>query len=592
MASPAVDSSARHGVFVQRYAVGLTKDFEPVLEALKERIAIHLSSGAPTDEIIKQIQSSMTDIYAKYDEELNKQLIQFANAEQDFTIAQAANMAGAELKPPPTLWADVKSKPLQLIRSGDTPLLEPFIKDWEEAQILRVERAIRSGVMEGLTHTEILKGIVKEGSTLDSLATSNKMMIRTAVNHVSNEARAATYAANPDIVGHEWVAKLDARTTDICRGLDGDVFIYDKDSPILFPPAHIGACAKGTMITTKSGLTAIEDVKVGDYVLTHNNRFKKVTIVMCREHKGKMIDLVFNDDSRISLTHDHPILSRSEGWINAEDANTRTVLFQNDKELVRPEDAFGSEVAQAVLIDSHNIKTEVTEELISYGIFSFTTGMSSSINLNNRIIDNEIYNVLPNSPLKKVSNPNTIKELKNKGFVLGGFIPKIVGKGFRDSFFNSFHVARVALRHSLAACIAALLCPAWVLLSPVIVAARSFNMLLISSNRIQSRSGLYPKFYAPLSNSVIGKAILTLYHSKALAFNPVVIFNKLYKSIISKHKSSKWFSAPIKSIVEYNANTMVYNLAIEEDETYIANNILVHNCRSTTAPIFREGITE
>lgn len=35
---------------------------------------------------------------------------------------------------------------------------------------------------------------------------------------------------------------------------------------------------------------------------------------------------------------------------------------------------------------------------------------------------------------------------------------------------------------------------------------------------------------------------------------------------------------------------MVYNLSIDEDETYIANGFLVHNCRSTTAPLFKEDV--
>ncbi|MFR7443151.1 MAG: Hint domain-containing protein [Sellimonas intestinalis] len=32
---------------------------------------------------------------------------------------------------------------------------------------------------------------------------------------------------------------------------------------------------KGTLITTHRGLIPIEDIKMGDMVLTHKNRFKK-----------------------------------------------------------------------------------------------------------------------------------------------------------------------------------------------------------------------------------------------------------------------------------------------------------------------------
>lgn len=42
----------------------------------------------------------------------------------------------------------------------------------------------------------------------------------------------------------------------------------------------------------------------------------------------------------------------------------------------------------------------------------------------------------------------------------------------------------------------------------------------------------------------------------------------------------------IKSIERKHYKGYVHNLAVEGDETYFANNILVHNCRSTLVPIF------
>lgn len=44
--------------------------------------------------------------------------------------------------------------------------------------------------------------------------------------------------------------------------------------------------------------------------------------------------------------------------------------------------------------------------------------------------------------------------------------------------------------------------------------------------------------------------------------------------------------ARIKSINKKNINKeRLYNLAVEGDESYIANDIVVHNCRSTLIPI-------
>ena len=39
-------------------------------------------------------------------------------------------------------------------------------------------------------------------------------------------------------------------------------------------------------------------------------------------------------------------------------------------------------------------------------------------------------------------------------------------------------------------------------------------------------------------------------------------------------------------------NEKLYNLAVEYDESYIAGNIIVHNCRSLFAPVFRQDDEE
>ena len=44
-------------------------------------------------------------------------------------------------------------------------------------------------------------------------------------------------------------------------------------------------------------------------------------------------------------------------------------------------------------------------------------------------------------------------------------------------------------------------------------------------------------------------------------------------------------SAQIIKIERRPCTTPVYNLAVEEDESYIANNVVVHNCRSILVPI-------
>ena len=45
-------------------------------------------------------------------------------------------------------------------------------------------------------------------------------------------------------------------------------------------------------------------------------------------------------------------------------------------------------------------------------------------------------------------------------------------------------------------------------------------------------------------------------------------------------------SVKIISIKKKQFNGKMYNIAVEGNETYVANGIAVHNCRSTIVPVF------
>lgn len=68
---------------------------------------------------------------------------------------------------------------------------------------------------------------------------------------------------------------------------------------------------KGTLITTFNGEIPVEDVKIGDKVLTHNGNYKKVTWLHDHKHEGKAITLkTIGDYQNLVCTDNHPILVR------------------------------------------------------------------------------------------------------------------------------------------------------------------------------------------------------------------------------------------------------------------------------------------
>jgi len=65
------------------------------------------------------------------------------------------------------------------------------------------------------------------------------------------------------------------------------------------------------------------------------------------------------------------------------------------------------------------------------------------------------------------------------------------------------------------------------------------------------------------------------------------VFN-LYKRFLNLCCNSHFYSSPIIKSVEHDYNGYVYNLSIEDNETYIADGFVVHNCRSVRVPVVKD----
>lgn len=120
------------------------------------------------------------------------------------------------------------------------------MKEWastmQAEDIRRISNAIQMGMVAGEDSATIARRVVGTGSLkgADGMTQLTRRQVqaitRTAVSHISNNARSEFLQENSDILDSEqFVSTLDSRTTPVCRAMDGKIFPLGK-GPI--PPLH------------------------------------------------------------------------------------------------------------------------------------------------------------------------------------------------------------------------------------------------------------------------------------------------------------------------------------------------------------------
>lgn len=119
----------------------------------------------------------------------------------------------------------------------------------------------------------------------------------------------------------------------------------------------VHACfAAGTLITTSTGLKPIEDVSLGDMVLTHSNQYREVVDLLKRE-SDDIYSLRTANSIPTKVTGNHPLYVRTIQRVNAPVGENRRPLsephWKNVSELVPGEDVIGVPV---------NDRSEISED--------------------------------------------------------------------------------------------------------------------------------------------------------------------------------------------------------------------------------------
>lgn len=129
---------------------------------------------------------------------------------------------------------------------------------------------------------------------------------------------------------HNWMKTKDSRIKHKIYEPYEMPNAYDNVSVGLVPTLYaegtsLSCCPKGTIISTEFGVKDIENIKIGDMVLTHTGGHKKVTEIMSRNAEDliefSLCNFIGNKDN-IKTTPNHPIyaiksIKNKKGWADS-----------------------------------------------------------------------------------------------------------------------------------------------------------------------------------------------------------------------------------------------------------------------------------
>lgn len=249
-----LDALIRHQIGLMRLSGSIRNRILKILDATEKDLRREIARRATLnrdgtlsaarlrvlDKLVRRIRGAAWD---KVTIVWLEELVELAKAEPKFLATAASTVSpvvlNTVLPTVSTLQAIVSTKPFE------GRVLKQWASNIARADIERITGSIRIGMIQGEGSQAIARRIVgtarlRGANGVTAITRRNAAALtRTAVTAISNQAKRAFYEENKDIFELElYVATLDARTTPICRSLDGETFPIGE-GPI--PPLHF-AC--------------------------------------------------------------------------------------------------------------------------------------------------------------------------------------------------------------------------------------------------------------------------------------------------------------------------------------------------------------
>jgi ribonucleoside-diphosphate reductase alpha chain len=387
-------------------------------------------------------------------------------------------------------------------------------------------------------------------------------------------------------------------------------------------------------VLTQKGYIPISEVQIGDYVLTHKKRWRKVVNTLSKFHEGE-VDIYKSSHIRedIVVTKEHPFYQGNEQWENSETNNKLVIITEEEpleKELLTIDILY---YLENVIVNSDHVwyETQFTggngaivnrvgpkvnrkillDEDLAYAFGRFV-GDGSTWNQYKKYdrFDNTGFNIVFNE--NELASLDYIKTTLEKAFNINLNI-NISGNGGQD-----WHYLRVSnpilatfFSKNFGEDSYTKKIPDFIWRSPKNIKYKFILGLLDADGCVDKRSELK----LVLNNEKLINDILSLanicgihfkkrkYHSSVDKYSAFMIYlsginSEQIRKDMQKHYGDDRLKETFKnngisSITKLNNNEYsvnkfekysenysgyVYNISVEEDESYIVNDIVVHNC--------------
>lgn len=238
-----IESFISHQIWLQRNASHEVNELTPFIQQMRDEVRREVlafgddgRTNTRLNKLLKDLEKILDGITTDWQETLAADLQDLAVYETDWTVKTLElNVDTNFTTPAPEqVWSAIKFNPLAL---DNKPVdFQKLLTGWGDTEVNRLLMGVKSGFVQGRTTRQIVKEVVGPGGLADISQRNAATVVRTALNHVSTQAREQVYQKNDDIVEkYEWVSTLDSRTSTICRSRDGQKYQIGK-GPL--PPAH------------------------------------------------------------------------------------------------------------------------------------------------------------------------------------------------------------------------------------------------------------------------------------------------------------------------------------------------------------------